>query len=96
MIISTPSLFDGAAFIGPAAVALADGRIERVWPSEIAAGVVLTAGHLTPGLIDVHNNGAFGVDSATADPAAFDRYIGGLTARGVTGVLPTIITSPLD
>jgi N-acetylmuramic acid 6-phosphate etherase/N-acetylglucosamine-6-phosphate deacetylase len=96
MIISTASLFDGAAFVGPVAVELVDGRIERVGPGNIAQGMALTAGHLTPGLIDVHNNGAFGIDCATADPAGFDRYIAGLAARGVTGVLPTIITAPLD
>jgi N-acetylmuramic acid 6-phosphate etherase/N-acetylglucosamine-6-phosphate deacetylase len=96
MIISTASLFDGAAFVGPVAVELVDGRIERVGPGNIAQGMALTAGHLTPGLIDVHNNGSFGIDCATADPAGFDRYIAGVAARGVTGVLPTIITAPLD
>ena len=51
---------------------------------------------LTPGLVDVHNNGAFGVDFAMADAAGWSRALAGLAARGVTSVLPTVITAPLE
>ena len=53
-------------------------------------------GALTPGLIDVHNNGAFGVDFATADPVAWRAALAALAARGVTSVQPTLITAPLQ
>ena len=52
-------------------------------------------GFLAPGLIDLHNNGAFGVDCATAAPEDWDLFVAGLAARGVTCVLPTVITAPL-
>jgi N-acetylglucosamine-6-phosphate deacetylase len=95
MIISAPRLFDGARFHEGAAVEIAAGRVVR-WGVDLpAADIVLREGCLTPGLIDLHNNGAFGVDCATAGPADWDDYIARLAACGVTAVLPTIITAPL-
>ncbi len=93
MIISAPNLFLNGAFSGPGAVAIEDGRIREVFQGEVAADIRLTHGFLSPGLIDLHNNGAFGVDCATATPAAWELYITELAARGVTSVLPTIITA---
>lgn len=93
MIISAPNLFLNGAFSGPGAVAIEDGRIREVFQGEVAADIRLTQGFLSPGLIDLHNNGAFGVDCATATPAAWELYITELAARGVTSVLPTIITA---
>ncbi|HYP63418.1 MAG TPA: N-acetylmuramic acid 6-phosphate etherase [Acidocella sp.] len=95
MIISAPRLFLGEAFSGPGAIAVEDGRITALLPGERRGDVVLTQGFLSPGLIDLHNNGAFGVDCATASAAEWDVFIAGLAARGVTSVLPTIITAPL-
>ncbi len=54
------------------------------------------AGTLTPGLIDLHNNGAFGVDFATADAGGMRLALAALAARGVTAVQPTVITAPLS
>jgi len=96
MLISSPSLFDGVDFIGGGTIEIVAGRITRVGAAGRAADLSLPDGHFGPGLIDLHNNGAFGVDAATAAPAAFERYISGLAACGVTGVVPTIITAPLD
>ena len=48
---------------------------------------------ILPGLIDVQVNGAFGHDFA--DPAAdMDRICKGMLGFGVTGFVPTVITSP--
>jgi len=50
---------------------------------------------IVPGLIDIQVNGAFGQDFS--DPAAdVDLAARGLPRFGVTGFLPTIITSPLE
>jgi N-acetylglucosamine-6-phosphate deacetylase len=95
MIISAPRIFLDGAFTGPAAVLIEAGRIEKILPGEMEADLRLTHGFLSPGLIDLHNNGAFGVDCATATPAEWDRYIAALAAHGVTSALPTIITAPL-
>jgi N-acetylglucosamine-6-phosphate deacetylase len=96
MIIAAPRLFVNGAFTGPGAVVLEAGIIQSILAEPPArADVSLTSGFLSPGLIDIHNNGAFGVDCATATPAEWDIYIAALASRGVTSVLPTIITAPL-
>lgn len=53
-----------------------------------AAGLILA-----PGLLDLQVNGGFGLDF-TADPATIWDVAAGLPRFGVTGFLPTIITSP--
>ncbi len=99
MIISAPRLFLGETFTGPGAIRIEDGVITEILPGETrgetSGDIVLTHGFLSPGLIDIHNNGAFGVDCATATPNDWDVFIAGLQAHGVTSVLPTIITAPL-
>lgn len=95
MRIFAQRLFDGEAFTGPATVEIAGGRIVSVQPGEVAADISLAHGVLGPGLIDLHNNGAFGGDCATATPQGWDSFMEKLAARGVTAVLPTIITAPL-
>ena len=48
---------------------------------------------ILPGLIDIQVNGAFGDDFA--DPSAdMDRICKGMLAFGVTGFVPTVVTSP--
>src|SRR5579871_5621363 len=95
MIISAPRLFLGENFTGPGAIRIADGLIAEILPGETRGDIVLAHGFLSPGLIDIHNNGAFGVDCATAGPDEWDVFLAGLAACGVTSVLPTIITAPL-
>src|ERR1700759_4514332 len=95
MILSAPRMFLDGAFTGPAAVLIEAGRIKKILPADVEADIRLTHGFLSPGLIDLHNNGAFGVDCATATPAEWDSYIAKLAACGVTSVLPTIITAPM-
>jgi N-acetylmuramic acid 6-phosphate etherase/N-acetylglucosamine-6-phosphate deacetylase len=94
MIISAPRLFLEGGFSGPGAVRIEAGRIAEIFIGEVAADIALTHGFLSPGLIDLHNNGAFGVDCAVAEPDAWDEYIARLAACGVTSVLPTVITAP--
>ncbi|HQT39140.1 MAG TPA: N-acetylmuramic acid 6-phosphate etherase [Acidocella sp.] len=96
MIISAPLLFVDGAFTGPGAVAFENGIITRVFteiPEQV--DISLSHGFLSAGLIDIHNNGAFGVDFATASPTQWDDVIAKLAGHGVTSVLPTIITAPL-
>ncbi|MGH7066880.1 MAG: N-acetylglucosamine-6-phosphate deacetylase [Acetobacteraceae bacterium] len=95
-IIAAPALLRDGRIGGPGALAVARGRIRRVLdevPKD--ADVVLPCGVVTPGLIDLHNNGAFGVDFAVARGSDWRRVLAGLAARGVTAVQPTIITAPL-
>ncbi len=55
-----------------------------------AAGLILA-----PGFIDLQVNGGFGLDF-TADPATIWEVAARLPRFGVTGFLPTIITSPAE
>ena len=50
---------------------------------------------LAPGFIDLQLNGAFG-DDFTADPSDHLAGAARIPRYGVTGFLPTIITSPLE
>lgn len=95
MRIFAQRLFDGEAFCGPATLEITDGQITAIFPGEAAPDLRLEHGFLGPGLIDLHNNGAFGVDCASANPAQWAQFVEGLAACGVTAVLPTFITAPL-
>jgi N-acetylmuramic acid 6-phosphate etherase/N-acetylglucosamine-6-phosphate deacetylase len=95
MIIAAPDLLIDGAFTGPGAVEVKDGVITAILPGETRGDVRFESGFLTAGLIDVQNNGAFGVDCATAEGAEFSLFMEKLAACGVTSVLPTIITAPL-
>jgi N-acetylglucosamine-6-phosphate deacetylase len=80
---------------------LDDGRISSVVTGEPAEhaqpeDLELGEGTLTPGLLDLQNNGSFGADFAEATPEQWAQVLAGLASRGVTGVEPTIITAPLD
>jgi N-acetylglucosamine-6-phosphate deacetylase len=79
-------------------VLIAGGRIQAVggaassisaeYESRDARGLILA-----PGFLDLQVNGGFGLDF-TADPATIWQVATGLPRYGVTGFLPTIITSP--
>lgn len=97
-IISAPRLLIDGALSGPGAVAVRAGRIVRVLDRVPPTGpghVVLQIGVLTPGLIDLHNNGCFGIDFAEASPEEWRSALARLAAHGVTAVQPTVITAPL-
>ena len=83
-------LLPGGAWSGPAALTVAGGRIAAVEP-----GPADSSGTLTPGLIDLHNNGAFGEDFASATSVGWRHVLASLAARGVTAVQPTVITAPI-
>lgn len=95
MKIFAHRIFNGERFTGPATVEVLDGRIVSVIEGEVCPDIRLPYGVLGPGLIDLHNNGAFGVDCATATPEEWDKFVSGLAHCGVTAVLPTVITAPL-
>jgi N-acetylglucosamine-6-phosphate deacetylase len=96
MLICAPRLFIDGAFRGPGGVLVENGTIVAVLPGRCEnPDIRLDRGFLSPGLIDLHNNGAFGVDFSTATPAGWVDAIARLATHGVTSLLPTIITAPL-
>jgi len=83
------ALVDGA--LVPGDVEVVDGRIARVGVSSgNGRGVAV------PGFIDLQVNGFGGVDFLEADADGYRRAGEALLETGVTGYLPTLITSPED
>jgi N-acetylglucosamine-6-phosphate deacetylase len=88
---------DGTLLRG--AVVVEDGTITSVVRGEVAGGnlpgAVLDAAIVAPGLIDLQVNGAFGVEVGTSAEAL--RLLSAqLPSTGVTGFLPTLVSSPPD
>ncbi len=86
--------------VGPVCVEIAGQRIVSITTGPAAqlgrpADIALTDGTLTPGLLDLQNNGSFGADFADASPQQWSDVLSGLAHHGVTGLEPTIITAPL-
>ena len=50
----------------------------------------------SPGYLDLHIHGAFGVDVLTASAADLDRLALGLWSRGISDFLPTLVPQPLE
>lgn len=73
-------------------VYLAGETIARVVPGLDSGADFCLDGALVPGFIDLQVNGAYGHDF-TIDAGAIPTVAGQLPATGVTGFLPTIITS---
>jgi N-acetylglucosamine-6-phosphate deacetylase len=98
-IISAPALLIDSRLSGPGAVVVADGLIvdvlERV-PAPGGDDIALPVGLLTPGLVDLQVNGAFGVDLAVAAPSEWDGVRQRLPATGVTSFVPTMITASVE
>lgn len=97
--ISAPAMLRDGLFTGPGTVTVRDGRIAEVTDGPGTSGpatIALDSGVLTPGLMDLQNNGSFGADFADATPEQWTEVLTGLAVRGVTGLEPTIITAPLD
>ncbi|MDG8305866.1 hypothetical protein OK881_10780, partial [Streptococcus pneumoniae] len=76
----------------PVVLELAGARIRTVRPArdDDVVDVDLADGMLSAGLLDLQVNGAFGVDVAAADGAAWRTLLAGLATHGITGVQPTV------
>jgi N-acetylglucosamine-6-phosphate deacetylase len=84
------ALCDGELVAGD--VVVQGGRV-------VAVGAPPPAGRgngiAVPGFLDLHINGLVGVDFLSTDEDGYARASAGLARTGVTGYLPTFITSPL-
>jgi N-acetylglucosamine-6-phosphate deacetylase len=98
-IISAPQVLVDGRLIGPAGVVIEDGTIADVVDGRPAPGpdhLALDSGVLSPGLVDVQVNGAYGVDLVIADEAGWETVASGLPSTGVTSFQPTFITATIE
>lgn len=98
-IFSAPRVIAGGRLLHPGAVAVRDGLVVEVMDRRPPPGpghLALDRGVLAPGLIDLQLNGAFGVDLVDAGPEGWERVLRRLPSTGVTGVLATFISAPVD
>ncbi|TCO58058.1 N-acetylglucosamine-6-phosphate deacetylase [Actinocrispum wychmicini] len=92
-VLAAEKALIGRGITGPVSVRIEDGRIVEV--TEGAADGA-RAGLLTPGLVDIQVNGAFGADFAEIDEEGMRRIVSDLPRTGVTRFLPTLITADLS
>jgi N-acetylglucosamine-6-phosphate deacetylase len=83
------ALVDGT--VVPGDVVVQDGRVLEVGAAPAGGG-----GLAVPGFVDLHINGLVGVDFLSTDLEGYRAAGAALAGTGVTGYLPTFITSPLD
>jgi N-acetylglucosamine-6-phosphate deacetylase len=89
-------LLDGRLTLG--VVIVRDGRIAEVRTGDLDSNIpapVRSAHVVSPGLIDLQINGAFGHEVG-ADPAALAALAVALPATGVTSFLPTLVSGPAE
>jgi N-acetylglucosamine-6-phosphate deacetylase len=80
---------DGALVAG-------DVLVDETGVVAVGAGPPGRGGTALPGFIDAHINGVVGVDFLSTDEEGYRAASAALARTGVTGYVPTFITSPLD
>lgn len=81
---------------GPGWIEVADSRIVAGGAGEPPRPADLQVEVLAPGFIDAQINGAYGADFASASEADWTRIAELLPSTGVTAMVPTFITAPID
>jgi N-acetylglucosamine-6-phosphate deacetylase len=97
-VVAAPRALVDRAITGPAYVRVHDGQIVEIGTENSAGSGSVEAfdtGLLTPGLVDIQVNGAFGIDFAEADEQSMRLVATSLPSTGVTSFLPTLITAPV-
>jgi N-acetylglucosamine-6-phosphate deacetylase len=95
VISATRALIDGQ--ISACTLVLDDGVITSVTPGTSEdADLHLNHGVLSPGLIDLQLNGWAGIDFVSANDDDWIHALEAVATTGVTSVLPTFITAPVD
>ncbi len=92
--LSGPTLLSDGV-ISNSTVVVRDDVISDVRPGLDPAADFTCHGVIAPGFIDLQLNGGYGCDF-TVDPSTIVHVAARLPATGVTGFVPTCITSPID
>lgn len=82
----------------PGDLLIQDGVIRKVGKIEHADGEVYDAkgAYVIPGLLDVHTHGRVGSDFVSASPWKYGTMAADYARHGVTTVMPTLATAPLE
>lgn len=103
MITGGDIVLPGGEVLGNGTVLVNQGMIQAITdqpPASLLLGqaevsVVDATGHwITPGLIDQHLHGAFGIDFNQSSIEAIHDMLLALPRHGITGVVPTVISAP--
>lgn len=92
--LSGPTLLEDGR-IEDSTIVVDGGSVVDIRPGLDAGADYVSDGVIAPGLIDLQLNGCFGVDF-TDDPYTIAQAARHLPQTGVTGFLPTCITSPIE
>jgi N-acetylglucosamine-6-phosphate deacetylase len=86
----------GRPVLEPGYVTVAAGRVTAVAPGRPprVPDIVLPAGMLLPGLVDLQVNGYFGEEFRIAGADGWAKVVTRLPQTGATAVLPTFVTAP--
>lgn len=99
-MFAAPAVTTAGRVYEPGWVATESGRIVDVGQGPSPGGkaaVRMDDGVLSPGLVDMQLNGAFGIDVAGAgDDEAWYAVLDRLPETGCTSVVPTLITAPVE
>ncbi len=89
---------DGTFVSKAALIVIEDGTITHVVPDpkRLPREVRRVKGLLAPGFVDLQNNGSYGDDVAGDPIAALRTLVLRTPEQGVTTVLPTVVSAPLD
>jgi len=79
----------------PGAVSVAGGQIIAL-AEEAPADAVYLPGILAPGFVDLQLNGGIGIDLGATDVNSFQRVLARQPAAGVTSVLATFVSCPIE
>lgn len=96
LLVSATTAHGIAESSGPGWIEVADGRITASGAGEAPRTADLHVAVLAPGFIDAQINGAYGADFATATDDEWGDIATKLPGTGVTAMVPTFITAPID
>ncbi|MEO6606661.1 MAG: hypothetical protein ABIN55_13745, partial [Aeromicrobium sp.] len=81
---------------GPGWIQIEDGRVVASGAGAPPSPADLHVDVLAPGFIDAQINGAYGADFASASDDDWIRIAESLPSTGVTAMVPTFITAPIE
>lgn len=97
LIVSAASTRGISETPGPGWIQVVDGRVAASGMGEPPQPADLHVdGILVPGFIDAQINGAYGADFASAGEDDWTRIAETLPSTGVTAIVPTFITAPIE